>query len=527
MASDHKIDANRDRRVVIVGIDGANWEIISNLSKKREFNAIRKIINSGYHGTLISTFPYITPAAWTSMYTGVNPHRHGLIDFYLIRRDGGYHYLNYKDSLYPGFWEYLNQEKLKIILINLPMVTESFKINGIVIPGFPVQKPIPYPRELTKIIEKHEYEVHIPGFETRALDRLKVINEATKLAEKRKNLATELIENWEWNVFFVVFVASDLIQHVAINDYDALAKVYEPINEFLENVLSIIDKNDILIVLSDHGFTKIKKVFYTNNWLIDRGYLSYSTGKRISRIVEKIRTTKFWIKYGPKIEEEIWQFFLKVSKRSKRIEGILEKMGRFTDFFALTNVRKGSKAFGFSSNMPIIYLKVMDLDILDDLVNELQDLEDPDTQEKVVNRIYTPDQVDWDGLIGRLGEKFYFPDIIVELKKGYTALTQKISMSKKIIEKPPLQRSGDHAYEGIIMLYGKHVIKSDYERDFIVNVPVSLLWYMGYSAPKELDGVPSKHFFDKTINGENKKSLGVKKIIIRKKMRSSLFKKRG
>ena len=62
-------------KLLIIGLDGATWEVLLPLINMKKLPTFEKIINKGVHGNFVSTFPPSTGPAWLSMATGKNPHR--------------------------------------------------------------------------------------------------------------------------------------------------------------------------------------------------------------------------------------------------------------------------------------------------------------------------------------------------------------------------------------------------------------------------------------------------------------------
>lgn len=68
-------------RVAIFAIDGADWELISELSADGRIPNIRALILGGTTASLQTIQPTVSPLVWTSVATGLPPDRHGVIDF--------------------------------------------------------------------------------------------------------------------------------------------------------------------------------------------------------------------------------------------------------------------------------------------------------------------------------------------------------------------------------------------------------------------------------------------------------------
>src|SRR3990170_1666122 len=69
------------RRLLIIGLDGATFDVLNPLIAEGRMPRLREAIAAGASGRLRSTVPPITPAAWTTFLTGKNPGSHGVIDF--------------------------------------------------------------------------------------------------------------------------------------------------------------------------------------------------------------------------------------------------------------------------------------------------------------------------------------------------------------------------------------------------------------------------------------------------------------
>ena len=68
-------------RVAVIGIDGADWDLIQELVVDGRMPNIAALVRNGASGSLQTIQPTVSPLVWTSMATGVTPDRHGVIDF--------------------------------------------------------------------------------------------------------------------------------------------------------------------------------------------------------------------------------------------------------------------------------------------------------------------------------------------------------------------------------------------------------------------------------------------------------------
>lgn len=73
------------RRVVVIGIDGAEWAVIERLRAAGRLPVLDGLIRRGTSGPLGTFRPTLSPALWTTVATGVPPAEHGVENFVLQR----------------------------------------------------------------------------------------------------------------------------------------------------------------------------------------------------------------------------------------------------------------------------------------------------------------------------------------------------------------------------------------------------------------------------------------------------------
>jgi len=68
-------------RVAVIAIDGADWELLSELSNDGRIPNLRALILGGTTASVQTIQPTVSPLLWTTAATGLAPDRHGVIDF--------------------------------------------------------------------------------------------------------------------------------------------------------------------------------------------------------------------------------------------------------------------------------------------------------------------------------------------------------------------------------------------------------------------------------------------------------------
>jgi len=70
-----------NRKTLFIGLDGATWKIIDPLIAKGKLPHIKRLMDNGVYGILQSDEKMISPSVWTTILTGKNPQKHGILDF--------------------------------------------------------------------------------------------------------------------------------------------------------------------------------------------------------------------------------------------------------------------------------------------------------------------------------------------------------------------------------------------------------------------------------------------------------------
>jgi tetratricopeptide (TPR) repeat protein len=77
-----------DRKVLLIGLDGADWDIIDPLVERGELPNLARLAAVGTRARLRTITPVLSPVVWTSMATGKGPSKHGIVDFLARAPDG-------------------------------------------------------------------------------------------------------------------------------------------------------------------------------------------------------------------------------------------------------------------------------------------------------------------------------------------------------------------------------------------------------------------------------------------------------
>ena len=99
--------SNPDVKVCVIGIDGAEWSVIDELTEQGKMPVMQELISKGSRLNFHSLETLKSPLIWTSMATGKTPEKHGIEDFgsfqFPIMRNS---FIKYPDGI--GFYRLVN-----------------------------------------------------------------------------------------------------------------------------------------------------------------------------------------------------------------------------------------------------------------------------------------------------------------------------------------------------------------------------------------------------------------------------------
>jgi len=271
------------RKVCVIGLDGVGLRNLRNMLGVLPLNGINRVVSKGFVSSFISLPPY-TPCAWTSIFTGVNPGKHGIYGFYKVSRNGRItvNVSTSYDVKYPRIFEILGMSGLKSVVINVPLVYPVHELvslkNLVVVSDWASPKQFIYPKQDED--RYREYLVEPPHKWASAVNVNSYVKAVEAFLEKRIDLYYELLEKENYNLFIIVFSELDWLMHripdiVMGKQMNLVYKVLALIDKFIGRVCEVCD---LIVLVSDHGFT-ISRLFIGVNSILARNGLMMSSYK--------------------------------------------------------------------------------------------------------------------------------------------------------------------------------------------------------------------------------------------------------
>lgn len=280
-----------DRKVMVIGLDCAAPELVFDQFRD-ELPTLRELYCNGVWGHLESCVPAITVPAWSVMMSSKDP---GTLGVYGFRNRRDYTYDNQfiatgEHVKEPRVWDILGEVGKKTITIGVPQTFPVRPVNGLTVASFlapSVESEFTFPQALREEIlsAAPRYELDVRNFRTPDKDWL--VQQIWDMTEMRFKALNHLMENHEWDYFMWVEMGVDRIHHGLWSYMDPAHRRHEPGNKFqntireyyklidaqLYQMLSRIDDDTVVLVVSDHGGKKMDGGIAINEWLWRNGYL--------------------------------------------------------------------------------------------------------------------------------------------------------------------------------------------------------------------------------------------------------------
>ncbi len=264
-------------RTLLVGLDAAGWEFINPLLERGELPALQNLMANGRWGTLASTMPALTPAAWSSIITGKNPGKHGIFDM-TRRRPGRYDFAPVSAAARQGtpFWQRLNEAGIRVGLVNIPFTYPPDEVDGFVVCGFGAPGSVPnlaYPPAAMTWINKRspDFEPAVLAELLRSGDHERIFAVETAHQSRFVEIALGLAERTPVDVLAINLMLLDHANHKMPD----MARIERAIRRLDDDLAQLIDGfvPDVVLAISDHGSRRVKGDFLLHAWLRDEGCL--------------------------------------------------------------------------------------------------------------------------------------------------------------------------------------------------------------------------------------------------------------
>lgn len=516
------------KKVLLIGLDGMTYQhVMAPLAEQGIMPTCKKLMDEGAWGVLNSTVPPVTGPAWTSFCTGKQPGNHGVFDFFKPTKSPNAvgmsrRLINSQEIDGKPIWQILGEHGMKSIVMNVPVTYPPRELNGVMFTGMltpSVDGKLTWPpnlyQDLKPGVGEYVITVNWQGYSDATAGGF--VDDLIHCQRRRTEYCLRLMDdNPDWNLCFPCYTGTDRIQHALWNYIDpnereklkAAGKYDQGVMDKVLEFYRIVDEDIAMLrekagedvpvfFVSDHGFGPLYGKFYINTFLEQQGLL-VSNKNKIRKAMVGILFTK------------VYQKFLKTIGMQKRVNDAKARKAEsrgdarartFYDIFYESIDWSKTKAYMASNTEGGLYLNVKGrkmygaevdhgciepedyLKVRQEVIDLLKSIKNPVTGKQMV-----PDEhirVREDVYHGKYTE--LAPDIVFFMDDG--EWIGDFGLGKGLIKHADWRTgSGTHRMEGCFLAHGAGIAKNPNIETDIFNVVPTILAYMGFPIPTNMDG---------------------------------------
>ncbi|HSF25142.1 MAG TPA: alkaline phosphatase family protein [Blastocatellia bacterium] len=297
-------------KTVIIGLDGATFDIINPLASAGRLPNLSRLMREGATSPLRSTILPNSFPGWASCTTGTSEGMHGIFSPF-IKNPSSYtvRAMSGRDIMTRNVWDILSGLGGRSIVLNVPTTYPPEPINGMMVTGMltpSMASEFTYPASL-----KPKLLSAVPGY---VIEPERIPDRHARAAGfRRATVATEqalgfLLAGGEWDLLMVVFSVLDRAQHDYWADMDPahprhhpktprefrdfVHETYQQLDGAVGRLVEQLPGHSRVFVVSDHGFCSELFEVRVNEVLAEAGLLTFKPGRqtraRVRSLGEKI-----------------------------------------------------------------------------------------------------------------------------------------------------------------------------------------------------------------------------------------------
>lgn len=497
-------------RVLIIGLDAADLDLIEPWVQAGWLKQIGSLLSRGGFAPLRSTIPVMSPPAWTSLISGLNPGKHGIFDFVRLA-PGSYHLVSTRrdQTTYKTMFDYASEHGQFVLAMNIPMTYPPVPVNGIMVSGLgaPMSGQFTHPPYLRDELLAWGYRIE-PEIEFAPGREQQWLVELANVTRSQTDAMLRLMERTPWQLAMIVYRAIDEVETFFWHHMDpshplhdperagqfgsAILKVHRLLDEEVGRLVRAAGPETTIVLVSDHGGGPLHREVFLNVWLEQQGWLKRRpltpAGHWIRQLAITLGITREQL--SPRLNNAFWIWL----RQRIPIAWQRRLTPSTTNLLAETIDWSQTKAYSFG-NIGQIYVNLRGREpqgivtpgreyeaLLDEITSALFRL--TDNGQPVVDAVYRGRDV-YHGPYASYG-----PDLNVIMRgMSYVAQSWREMASQQIFAPPGSNFTGIHRPLGLLAMCGPAILaRGKLPEAQIVDVAPTIMHILGIPAVSEQDG---------------------------------------
>lgn len=490
------------RKIMMIGLDGATFDVINPLIEEGWLPNLARLITRGASGRMLSTVPPISGPAWLSLATGMKPDSTSIYDF-TYRKGPGYELqpISSSDFTNRAVWDILGKAGKSVGILNYPMLVPPYEVNGFMSAGLWAAEDAvyTYPACLKDELNSAaggRYELSVNYHKACYEDTTLFLDDLERVLTKKLHAAGYMMKEKKWDFFWLVLSETDWLQHLmwrhidpehplhegANSDkhYNRFKEMWRLIDNAIAEFVAIAGEQADIFIFSDHGFGPNEEVFRLNVWLEHEGYLVWKKKSNQTLSRAKVAATSYFKGLAKALRLNMIApglYDLGRKTKGKMIDKIIDQI----------DLDK-SIAFDPGHTIPFgaIYIndKLTETDeakrrLSVEIVGKLQNWARVNGIKVGIHQ--KPDSSVEQGCTG--------PDVLVSIN-DYRCVVIKDGFDSMVFERKPYssRHSGSHRMDGVFIAAGPDIKNCTIEKSHIYDIAPTVLYLLDMPVPSNMDG---------------------------------------
>lgn len=503
-----------DGRLLVLGLDGATFDILLPLAAKGELPAIKKLMDSGAWGRMRTVIPPGTGPAWSSIVTGLDPSNHGIFDIIVRARDSyNLAFLNGASLRAPAVWDIVGKLGGKVVVLNVPMTYPPREVNGSLVTGLLTpfgSAHYTHPPELADEIAKVAPCYRIVPEKVYSAGRAgDFLAELRDVLEKKRAVLKHLLGRTDYKFAMEVFSETDFLQHALWHVMDRthprhdpreaerfageVKDIYRRLDSIIGEAVDGLGEGDSVMLVSDHGAGPLHRFIHANNYLIREGAMKVRKG-----VASRVKFTLFRAGFTPmNIYRLVSRLRLgKVKMGLRWTSGGYDLLRKFffsfsdvdwerTSAYALSGGVYGGLFVNLKGREPRGAVEPEDYEKKrGELADLLRGLKDPGTGSDLVEEVIKREDIYGGRFLDEAPDLYFLPPAPTIGVFGDFEFS-----SNRIVEEVSDAISAQHRMEGIFVAGGP-AVKKGFKVDGmnVIDLAPLMLYLMNLPVPDGMDG---------------------------------------
>lgn len=433
---------DRSSRVFVLGLDGVPHSLVTRFVDAGIMPCLADVMARGEAVQMDSVVPTVSNVAWGSLQTGKNPGKFDIFGFAEVDRRLELRLPNAAHLKGDTVGELVSRAGKRVVSLGVPTSYPPRVVNGLTVGGFlaPALEKAVYPPHRLGQLQALGYRLDVDPVKAREdLGFLK--RELPEVLDGRRRTVEALMADEPWDLLVLHVMETDRINHFMWRLWEDgvdgeetfFEDFYRRVDAFIGWLDGRLGPQDVLVVMSDHGFCRIRREVQLNRWLTQKGYLRTAgdPGRMFAGITDDSKA------------------FALVPGRIHILRDDAYERG------AVTSAQYES--------------------VREELMAELAGLTDPETAQPVCRTIWKREQIFSGPYVD------HAPDIVIDPHWGYDL---KAALSgDEVFSQSPI--SGMHTYEDAFLCVRGRGLTT--QRRCVTDVTRSLLEILNVPVPADLD----------------------------------------